>query len=199
MTYDPASCADRLGKLTASKAGVIMGGLDTSGLETYVKSLAWARVYGARDAEFQNSAMQRGNDLEPLALDWYEFQTGQDLQRSPGFIAHESVPYVGASPDALVLRQGKPSMNVQVKCPLHGAWMEARRTMKVPAEYRWQCRWEAWVTGMPEHDFVVWHPAAGGLVLQMRTYSDEIDQMAERAALVEARVQKWVDILRGGQ
>lgn len=188
--YDPAACVERLGKLTASKAGVIMGGLDTSGLQTYVKSLAWERVYGARDEEYKSSAMDRGNALEASALDWYEFETCETLVRTPGFMQHPSIAYVGASPDALM--EGK---TVQVKCPLHGAWMETKRTMQVPAEYRWQCRWESWVCGLRACDFVTWHPIAGGLIVPMTVSDAECDQMAERAAIVDAMVRKWVDIL----
>lgn len=190
MTYDPATCIERLGKLTASKAGVIMGGLDTSGLQTYVKSLAWERVYGARDEEYKNAAMERGNALESSALDWYEFETNVSLIRTPGFMRHDDIAYVGASPDALM--EGK---TVQVKCPLHGAWMETKRTMQVPAEYRWQCRWEAWVCGLRACDFVTWHPISGGLIVPFTVTDAECDQMAERAAIVDAMVAKWVDIL----
>lgn len=193
--YDPSKCVERLGKLTASKAGVIMGKLDTSGLATYVKALAWERVYGARDEEYRNAAMDRGNELEPLALDWYEFETGAELRRTPGFMQHPTMPIIGASPDAIGLVDGKESFNVQVKCPLHGAWMETKRTMQVPAEYRWQLRWECFVTGLPVNDFVTWHPVAGGLIVPFMTTAEEFDQMAERAAIVDGMVQKWVDIL----
>lgn len=196
--YDPAKCLERLGKLTASKAGVIMGGLDTSGLATYVKSLAWERVYGARDEEYRNAAMDRGNELEPRALDWYESEAGLTLTRTPGFMQHPTITYVGASPDALVCIDREatiPVHSVQVKCPLHGAWMETKRTMQVPAEYRWQCRWEQWVSGVKLCDFVTWHPVAGGLIVPISVTQEECKQMAERAAVVDAMVQKWVAIL----
>lgn len=188
--YDPAKCAERLGKLTASKAAVIMGGLDTSGLATYVKSLAWERVYGARDEEYRNAAMDRGNALEASALDWYAFEQDSPILRSPGFVQHPSIAFVGASPDALAAFK-----TVQVKCPLHGAWMETKRTMQVPSEYRWQCKWEMWVCGLHECDFVTWHPVAGGLIVPIYATPAEWDQMAERAAVVDAMVQKWVAIL----
>ncbi len=188
--YDPAKCLDRLGKLTASKAAVIMGKLDTSGLATYVKALAWERVYGARDEEYKSDAMQRGNDLEPSALDWYEFETAATLTRTPGFMQHPAIPYVGASPDAL-----RDGMTVQAKCPGHGAWMEVMRTREIPSEYRWQCRWEPWVAGVSRCEFFVWHPAAGGIIVPGIVTPEECEQMAERASVVDAMVQKWVAIL----
>lgn len=196
VAYDPAKCLERLGKLTASKAAIIMGKLDTSGLDGYVKDLAWERVNGARDEEYRNAAMDRGNELEPLALDWYEgISTGYQLIRTPGFMLHPTIAYVGASPDAIALDAGERKLTVQTKCPLHRAWMETRRQWLVPSEYRWQCKWEMWVVGVQSCDFVTWHPVAGGLICIERVTPDECAAMAERAALVNERVIKWVEIL----
>lgn len=194
--YDPAKCLERLGKLTASKAGVIMGGLDTSGLQTYVKALAWERVYGARDEEYRNAAMDRGNALEASALDWYEFETGATLRRSPGFVQHPSIAYVGASPDAFVVAGDITVRALQVKCPMHGAFMETKRTMVVPSEYRFQCKWELWCSELREGEFITWHPMPGGIVLPTFVTPSECDAMAERAEVVNKMVCRWVEILQ---
>jgi len=179
VNYDPGKCAERMGKLTASKAGVIMGALTTSGLETYCKTLAWERVFGAKDAEYRNAAMDRGNEMEALALDWYEFETGATLLRSPGVIV-----------------AGKPARTTQVKCPLHGAYMDTKRTWRVPSEYRWQCKWELWCVALADGDFVTWHPMPGGIILPISVTPDECAAMAERAEVVNKMVEKWVDILQ---
>ena len=61
----------RAGKLTASKAGIIMGGLNTKGLADYVMQLAWERVYGVSDDPgYTSPAMERGTLLEADALAW---------------------------------------------------------------------------------------------------------------------------------
>jgi hypothetical protein len=85
---------------------------------------------------------------------------------------------------------------VECKCPLFSAWMEVKRTMQVPAEYRWQVRWQLWVLGLRAADFVCFHPIAGGLIVPFTVTDAECGQMAERAAVVDRMVQKWVDILR---
>lgn len=196
IEYNPATCPERLGKLTASKAGIIMGALNTAGLATYVKTLAWERVYGARDPEYQNDAMKRGIEMEPLALDWFEFETGVELKRTPGFIQHPTIAYVGASPDALVLDFGAPSRTVQAKCPGFAAWMETKRTGDIPSEYRHQCRWEPWVAGLSDCQFFTWHPMSGGIIVPISVTESECAQMAERAEIVNAVVEKWVAILQ---
>ena len=69
------------------------------------------------------------------------------------------------------------------------------RYLPLLGEYRWQCKWEAWVVGVPAFDFFVWHPVAGGIIVAGEVTTEECEQMAERAAVVDGLVQKWVEIL----
>jgi putative phage-type endonuclease len=186
----PAWWADRMGKFTGSKAAVIMGALDTSGLASYLMDLAWERVYGARDETYRSGAMDRGHEIEPQARAWYSFEIGDAIEQV-GFVPHPTLANVGCSPDGL--RAGRV---VEIKCPLHKAWMEVKRTGKVPAEYRWQCRWNVWSTGSEGTDFVCFHPIAGGLVVPLEVTDDEKAQMAARVEMLEPKVQKWVEILQ---
>lgn len=181
----------RLGKLTASKAAVLMGVLDTSGLATLTKRLAWERVYGdTAEAGYRGPAMDRGHEVEPAALDWYEFQSERELERG-AFVQHPKIEFVSATPDGLA-----PGLVVEAKSPLHGAWMEVKRTGLVPTEYRWQCRWQQWCAGVGHCDFVCYHPVAGGLIVPTSVTDAEIEQMTERAYIVNERVNEWVAILR---
>lgn len=178
--------------MTASKAAVLMGGLDTAGLKSYVMDLAWERVYGVPEEDgYTNPAMERGVILEALARDWYSFQTDSVVDHDPDrAIDHPTIPMVAASPDGLL-----PDRVLEVKCPLHKAWMEVKRTGLVPSEYRWQCNWQMWVTGRKLCDFVCWHPLAGGLIVPFPFDAGE-QQMAERAALIETKIAEWITILK---
>ena len=182
----------RAGKLTASKASVVMGGLDTKGLADYVMQLAWERVYGVSDDPgYTSPAMERGTLLEADALAWYAFETDSEPdQDSDRTIVHPDFPTVAASPDALL-----SDRCIEAKCPMPRAWMEVKRTMKVPAEYRWQCRWQMWCSNLRLNDFVCFHPSAGGLIVPIEITDDEIAQMAERVPLVEKMIADWIDIL----
>lgn len=186
----PEWFAARLGKLTASEAATIMGGLKTDGLASYVMDLAWERVHGARDAGYQSAAMKRGQQLEPEARGWYEFNQDCEVELV-GLIDHPRVPWCAASPDAR-----RPGRVVEIKCLLHRAWMEVQRTRQVPSAYRWQTRWQMWCTGEPACDFVAYHPAAGGLIVPCEVTPAEIEQMTERAYVVNAMVDEWVATLR---
>lgn len=190
MTYDPANCPERLGKLTASKAAVIMGGLDTAGLASYVKALAWERVFGSREPEWQSDAMRRGQELEADALDWYEFGGLEITKRTPGLITHPELPTVAASPDAI-----GAGRVIEVKCPLFSAWMDIRAAMQIPAEYRWQVRWQMWCAGVSHVDFVAYHPQPGGILLCDELRPEHVDAMRERVPVIEQRIARWVEIL----
>lgn len=188
--HSPEWYAIKAGKFSASKAAIIMGGLDTSGLASLIKDLAWERVYGVIDEpQFHSKAMQRGTETECEARDWYAFDRDVVIEEI-GFVEHASIPNVGWSPDGIFENRA-----IEAKCPLHKAWMETKRTGKVPAEYRWQCRWAQWVGQLEGVEFIAYSPQAGGLVVPFEATESEFEQMAERISLLEPKVQEWVEIL----
>lgn len=185
----PEWFAIKAGKWSASKAAVTMGGLDTAGLSSLIKDIAWERVYGETDAGFRSSAMERGNVLEPESREYYEFIKGVTVE-TVGFIEHGCIPNVGWSPDGIY---GKGA--IEAKNPLHKAWMEVKRTGKVPSEYRWQTKWGMWVGELDFLDFVCYHPKAGGLIVSCEVTESEKQQMEERVLLLEKKVSEWISII----
>ena len=188
----PEMRESRLGKLTASKAAVIMGKLNTAGLADYISTLAFERVYGDTGEEgYQSRAMARGNELEPRALAWYAFERDCIVTPCPTCREHPDLPYVAATPDGI-----RSDRTIQAKCLLHKAWVHARTRNEVPSEYRWQCRWEQWVFGFRLCDFVVWHPKGGGFVIETSVTEGECAEMRERAMLVNGMVEKLAGDIR---
>jgi putative phage-type endonuclease len=187
----PEWYALRAGKWSASKGAVIMGGLDTSGLDSYIKDLAWERVHGPVEGGFKSSAMERGSETEPAARDWFAF-THDVTVEEVGCVEHATIPNLVWSPDGMF---DQDRWAIEAKCPLHKAWMEVKRTGKVPAEYRWQTKFAIATGQLVGLHFVVYHPLAGGLVVPCEVTDIEREQIAERIALLEPKVQRWVDIL----
>lgn len=174
----------RRGMLTGSMAAVIMGGLATDGLARYVNKLAFERLYGLPDGEdFQSQAMLTGIEREAQALDWYAFDQNCILVPGDQFLMHPKLPFVGATPDSR-----RDDRTVQVKCPSAHVWADTARRREVPSEYRWQCRWEAWVADLPGYDFVSWHPLASGIIVSGQLEPEHIDAMSARAEQVNAMV-----------
>jgi putative phage-type endonuclease len=183
--------AIRAGKWSASRAGTIMGGLTTKGLEDLIMDIAWGRMYGPIEhSTFKSAAMERGNNLEPETRDSYAFATDRVIDEC-GFVEHATIPHVGWSPDGLCGRKH----GIEAKNPLHKAYMEVKRTGKIPAEYRWQTKWGMWVGELDSQDFLCDHPKAGLIIIPCEVTQGEKDAMAERVALLEPRVQEWIDIL----
>ena len=187
----PEWFALRAGKFSASKAGVIMGGLETKGLADYMQDLAWERVYGPIEGGYKSAAMERGNILEQESREWYSFETGHAVD-TVTLVQHGGLSNVVWSPDGLIGTEGA----LEAKNPLHRAWMDVKRTGKIPAEYRHQCRWAMWVGDLQWMDFVAHHPQAGGIIIGCEVTETEKEMMAERVALLEPKVQAWVEILK---
>ena len=94
VQHSPEWYAIKAGKWSASNAATIMGGLDTSGLASLIKDIAWERVFGPTEGGFQSKAMERGNDLESEARDWYAFERDAVVSEV-GFVEHGSIARVG--------------------------------------------------------------------------------------------------------
>lgn len=189
--------AIRAGKWSASKAAVIMGGLDTKGLADLVMDVAWSRMYGPIEhSSYKSAAMERGNNLEPGTRERYAFATDRVI-RECGFVEHATVPYVGWSPDGLDGHNYRHA--IEAKNPLHKAYMEVCRTGKIPSEYRHQVKWGMWVGQLDSMDFLVDHPRAGLIVMPCSVTEDEKAQMMARVSLLEGRVKEWIKILERKQ
>lgn len=187
----PEWTAIRAGKWSASMGAVIMGGLDTGGLADYIKDIAWGRVFGPPDKGFKSKAMDRGHETEPDARDWFAFERDIVVEEC-GFVEHSTIPFLGWSPDGLF--DGAKGA-IEAKCPLHKAWMETKRTGKIPAEYRWQCKFAQFIGELDELQFIAYHPLPGGLIVPSEITDEEKERIAERITVLEPKVLQWVDIL----
>lgn len=187
--------AIRAGKWSASRAGTIMGGITTKGIDDLIMDIAWGRVYGpVEHSGYKSAAMERGNNLEPDTRQSYAFATDRVIEEC-GFVEHATISNVGWSPDGLCGRKH----GIEAKNPLHKAYMEVKRTGKIPAEYRWQVKWGMWVGQLDSQDFLCDHPKAGLIIIPCEVTEGEKDAMATRVALLEPRVAEWMGILTDGK
>lgn len=90
------------------------------------------------EENFVNDAMQRGIDLEPVAIAEFEEATSYEVE-SFGLVTNEKFPGCHLSPDGLILDgAGVPMAGVEIKCPSTKKHVEYLRTNKLPAEYKFQ-------------------------------------------------------------
>ena len=145
----------------AVRAGVITG----TGLKNACKKDATDYIYeliaetvAPTEEQWANAAMERGTELEPLAIEAYEAETGE-LTEEVGFCLHEEYDWLGLSPDRLIKRKGKYVKGVEVKCPASKTQLKYIAEGGIPTEYRHQVLMYFIVCDtLKELDFVTYDP-----------------------------------------
>lgn len=171
----------RAGKWTASTGAVIMGGLDTQGIKNLTKDIAWGRVFGKTDRGYSSASMARGHEYEPEARDSFAFAHDAVVEEM-GFVSHGRIPNFGWSPDGLHAQRRR---GLEIKCLEHKAWIDACLTRKVPSEYRWQVKIGCMVGALEAMDVWIYHPLAGGILIEATVTPEECDQIEARIEILE--------------
>lgn len=70
--------------------------------------------------KFQTQATKHGNETEPMARDQYRNVFGVTVIEDCGLIVSKQNPWLGFSPDGVVVENGKPCKLIEIKCPLLG-------------------------------------------------------------------------------
>lgn len=142
----------RRGKVTASRIADLMAktksGYSTS-RQNYLMQLLCERLTGKVEEGYKSIAMQRGNDLEAEARNWYQLETGESVEEV-SFIDHPKINFAGASPDGLVGAEGL----IEIKCPNTATHIETLRKKEPIDRYYKQMQWQMAVTGRKWCDFV---------------------------------------------
>lgn len=129
----------RRGKITASLAAACLN------LDPHKSArAAWREILGIDGPRKTNRAMEWGITWECQARLDYEAEQATFVETT-GFWVHDTLPWLGASPDGLVGADGL----AEIKCPL-----KARNA--VPIHHRIQCLVQLAVTGRLWCDYFSW-------------------------------------------
>lgn len=142
----------RLGKVTASRVYDVMTKTKSgygAARKNYMMELLCQRLTGNREEGFTSSAMQRGNDLEPMARGRYEIENDV-LVIEEALIDHKTIKGFAASPDGMVGDKGL----LEIKCPNTATHIEFIRTGKISARYQSQMTAQMLCIGRDWCDFV---------------------------------------------
>lgn len=146
----------RLGHVTASNVADVMAkgksGEAVTRKKYKVKLLA-ERLTGSSQDFYTNAAMEWGTEQEPYARMAYEVANDVLVDKT-GFWPHETIKWVGVSPDGLVDSDGL----VEIKCPNTTTHLDYILDDKVPTEYYKQIQCQLWVTGRSWCDFISFDP-----------------------------------------
>lgn len=146
----------RAGCITASMFKVARERLKKSGelteaAKNYAFKLALERVSGLPvEDDFQTWQMRRGTELEPVARNLYELETGNIVQET-GFI---TLLPAGCSPDGLINHDG----GIEIKCLVSPETIRKVILDSDLSAYMDQIQGCMWVTGRQWWDFVCYIP-----------------------------------------
>lgn len=141
-------------------------------------------------------AINRGNDLEPLARAAYEKQTGYSVTEV-GLCIHDSGGF-GCSPDGLIYSsitwgEGSFTHGVEIKCPIPETHAKYLLAGTLPDEYRPQVHCSLAVTGLQRWDFMSFCPGLPSLLVTVErdTYTERmLAGLLSLSAELEATRQK---------
>ena len=120
----------RLGKITSTRLKKV---LSKDNLSLVDELIAEEETGLSDDDGFVSEDMQRGIDLEPLAIKEYESMTGNTVTRY-GILQSDELPILCQSPDGYVGTEGA----IEVKCPRTKTHVKYIRQGKIPNDYKEQ-------------------------------------------------------------
>lgn len=163
--------------LTASEAQAIAN--QGKGLETLVWEKMTERFSIADKERYSNKDLERGVELEPLAREMYELETGNKVEEI-GFVINEKVSSVGgASPDGKIT--GQKGL-LEIKCfddKKHFQMIVDKKEkgdFKIESQYEWQMQMQMLFTEEEWADFLAYNPNFKESLLIKRVYADKDKQ-----------------------
>jgi putative phage-type endonuclease len=161
--------------LTASEAQAI--GNQGKGLETLVLEKLSEKYSNAVKENLTNKDLERGKELEPLAREMYELETGNKTEII-GFVTNEEISKVGgASPDSFA-----GDGLVEIKCfndtKHFQLLLENKKTgtFKIEPQYIWQMQMQMLFTERKWCDLVAYNPNYEKSLLIQRITEDKVMQ-----------------------
>ncbi len=127
----------------------------------YLYRLAGERITGKKEETYQNSAMQRGIELEAEARSFYELATEVTVKQV-GYCLNEE-PRYGCSPDGLVGDDGL----VEFKCPMMATHIGYMIKENLYTDYLQQVQGQLFVTGRKWCDLVSYYPGIKPIIIRV--------------------------------
>lgn len=183
---------DRLGRVTASNFAKLITatGKPSTSADGYINELIAQRLTQQIPESYTNAHIERGIELEPKALSWFEFETDLEVIES-GFIKHPDLE-AGCSPDGLIGEDG----GLEIKCPAPNTHVGYLRDGKLPSKYVQQVQGSMWVTGRSHWWFLSYHPEMPQLLVKVERDNDYIELLAEQVEKACNKIESEVNKIK---
>jgi hypothetical protein len=173
----------KLGMVSASNFAKVLN--KGSGRKLYMRKLAGQRLTGTYEESYKNKIMEKGNELEPAAREYYEKEKGYTVKQV-GFVARDE--WVGGSPDGLI----SPDGGLEIKCVLPSTHIDTILKAKMPTSHIPQVQGLLWVTEQEWWDFISYSPLLKGNPF----YCVRVPRDEDYIALLEKEVGRFVNELK---
>jgi putative phage-type endonuclease len=128
----------------------------------YAYQLLGEKLLGYIPETYTNRAMERGNELEAEAREFYQFTNDVEVNQVAVVYKDEEKDFL-ASPDGLVGNDGL----VEIKCPLLPTHIEYLLKNELPAKYFQQVQGQLFVTDRKWVDFISYYPSIKPLIVRV--------------------------------
>jgi len=190
----------RAGKFTGSRFVDVLAkskkdGKPLKARQDLIWTIATERIQGYQVEGPSSYSLKWGTDNEPRAREAYELKTGEFVEEI-GFIKHESLEFVGVSPDGLINEDGA----IEIKAPKCPEIHLQRFIDGVPDEYMPQIQGLLWVTGRKWVDFVSYDPDTSPefqlLIIRVERDEDFIKALEAEVLKAESEVVELINQLK---
>ena len=182
----------RLGLITCSEISSIRA--DGAGAQSYINALAYERITGESSSVFEgNEWTKRGQELEPVARQMYEQQTGTAVSMV-SFVENKGFGY---SPDGLIYGSQPmwPEGGIEIKVKQPAEQIHILRTGEIPKKHMDQligglaCAELDWI------DFVSYCPNLPLFICRVRAieYKEQMEKIEKLVGKYNQQIEEIVN------
>jgi putative phage-type endonuclease len=179
----------RMGKFTASTFSDLFMSKSTIARQKAIYKPVYERLTGDMPEQFMSDWMERGHELEPMAIEAYEEETFNEVDPG-GFWTLDD--WIGASPDGLVGDDGL----VEVKCPAFNTMIEYLIKAELPKKYYWQVHGQIYVTGRKWCDFMAYHPNLKPLIIRVERDEEVMKKLEPKLIESIEEAKKIIELIK---
>lgn len=128
----------------------------------YMYQLIGEKLLGHIPETYKNKAMERGNELEAEAREFYQFTNDVEVSQVAVAYKDENKDFL-CSPDGLIGEDGL----IEIKCPLLPTHIEYLINNELPSKYFTQVQGQLFVTGRKWVDFMSYYPSIKPLIVRV--------------------------------
>lgn len=138
-----------------------------------------------------NGHTERGKELEPEAVKFYEFKNDCET-KTVGFVTNDEKT-LGCSPDRLVGDEGL----LEIKCPAAHTHVSSYFSGNLADDHKPQLQGQLLITGRKWVDILSYHPTIPPSIIRVERDEDYIKKLSDALALVLTNIQTKLKSIKG--